>query len=111
MNEERQKQFQLARKRFADAKQALLKLGSAVQPAMRALSPSVEWYTIEVAGKSRRYSTSENAERFDPSNWPTGKEIAAAWVECDEAFDELAQAYKRLSLEDRDYVGAEEPKA
>jgi hypothetical protein len=116
-----QKRFLDARKHYKEALDAWHKLGRPVASIAHAFqSPAyasvghggVGWTQLCIVGQTRTgqprvYGSPE--AKLDPSSWPSGGEIASSWIAVNEAYGELAEAYKVLAKEDRDYLNAHDP--
>jgi hypothetical protein len=117
MNEEVQKRFLEARKRYNSAKQAWYGLAGQIPLVGRAMtSPEYAqhgaggWTQMAAIGHPSsarpRVNAGDAGAQFDPSKWPTGQQIAEAWIEINQAFRDVELAYKALSPEDRSYLDA-----
>jgi hypothetical protein len=118
MNEVAQKQFLDARHRYNTSVEAWHKLGNKIVAVAEALAnprygnQRGGWYHMSVVGHapSGRSNTSYGSSpTLTPDQWPTGAQIAEAWIECNDAFRDLSDAYRALPTEDRKYLQVGEP--
>ena len=119
MNQEAQKRFLDARRRYNSARQAWHSLGSQISDLTKALTRTGQtplgaggWNQISVAGHPR-FSTPRSAtaseHTFDPSKWPSGEQISVDWIEVNQAYHEFEEAYQNLPDDDRAYLEAKTP--
>jgi hypothetical protein len=108
LDEQAQKRFLDARQHYYSARQAWHGLGHLVVDVAKAFEhprPNYErgWYQISLVGKTRSYPPSSPSVKIgyrfatlDPSKWPTGKQIADAWREVNQAYRDIESAAKNL---------------
>lgn len=119
MNQEAQKRFLDARRRYHSARHAWQSLGSQISDLTKALTLTGQtqfgaggWNQISVTGHPR-FSTPRSATAcehiFDPLKWPTGEQISDDWIEVNQAYRDFEQSYENLPDDDREYLAAKTP--
>ena len=119
MNQEAQKRFLDARRRYNSAREAWQTLGSKISDLAKALTRTEHtrfgaggWNRISVTGH-HGFSTPRAAmvseHTFDPSKWPAGEQISVDWIEVNEAYHDFEEAYQNLPDDDRAYLEAKTP--
>ncbi len=105
MDETAQKRFLDARQRFNASKSALQAVVYRISAVHSALT---NWYGMLVVGHTSvvppGYTRNDKIHQFDPSRWPRAEEISTAWVECNQSYTELREAYEALGEDDRQYL-------
>jgi len=119
MNQEAQKRFLDARRRYNSARAAWLALGTQISELAKALTRTEQtrlgaggWNRISISGHPH-FSTPRAAmaseHTFDPSKWPSGEQISVDWIEVNQAYHDFEEAYQNLPNEDREYLAAKTP--
>jgi len=119
MNQEAQKRFLDARRRYNSAREAWHTVGTQISDLAKALTRTEHprlgaggWNRISVTGHPR-FSTQRAAmaseHTFDPSKWPTGEQISVDWIEVNQAYLDFEEAYRNLADDDREYLAAKTP--
>jgi len=119
MNQEAQKRFLDARRRYNSAREAWHTLGSQISALAKALTRNEHprfgaggWNKISVTGHpglSTPRAAMASEHTFDPSKRPTGEQISVDWIEVNQAYHEFEEAYQNLSDDDRAYLEAKTP--
>ncbi len=119
MNQEAQKRFLDARRRYNSARDTWHTVGTQISELAKALTRTEHprfgaggWNRISVTGHAR-FSAPRAAmaseHTFDPSKWPTGEQISVDWIEVNQAYHDFEEAYQNLPDEDREYLAAKTP--
>ena len=119
MNQDAQKRFLDARRRYNTARATWYVLGSQISALGKALTRTEQtrfgaggWNQISVTGHPRfsmPRSATPSEHTFDPAKWPTGEQISVDWVEVNQAYHDFEEAYQNLADDDREYLAAKTP--
>ena len=119
MNQDAQKRFLDARRRYNTARATWYVLGSQISALAKALTRTEQtrfgaggWNQISVRGYPRfsmPRSATASEHTFDPSIWPTGERISVDWIEVNQAYHDFEEAYQNLPDDDREYLAAKTP--
>jgi hypothetical protein len=119
MNQDAQKRFLDARRRYNTARATWYVLGSQISALAKALTRTEQtrfgaggWNQISVTGYPRfsmPRSATASEHTFDPSKWPTGEQISVDWIEVNQAYHDFEEAYQNLPDDDREYLAAKTP--
>jgi len=119
MNQEAQKRFLDARRRYNSAREAWHTVGTQISDLAKELTRTEHprlgaggWNRISVTGHPRLSServAMASEHTFDPSKWPTGEQISLDWIEVNQAYHDFEKAYQNLPDDDREYLAAKTP--
>jgi hypothetical protein len=100
MNEQVQKLFLDRRMAYENAKKKLAEI------AKEADTVSKEWHTMAVIGRVNHSPwQSSNMAVFDPNKWPSADVVVRAWMACNQEYEDMVKAYRKLQSDDISYLG------